>query len=151
MIRPIQVGDILTLLALGKEMHSEGHFKNTDYDEAKVIDLFMSIIKSDSRCCFVALHDGVIIGFFMGYLDTYYFGNTLTSYDLLIYVDKNHRGGSTGVKLLQSYIKWAQDHGVSESNIRLGDSAEIDSQAVGRLFKHMGFREHGKLYILDRG
>lgn len=148
MIRPIKTSDILELLALGKKMHSEGHFKHTEYDEEKVINLFMGIIANDSQCCFVAVNSGETVGFFMGYIDTYYFGNTLTSYDLLIYVDENHRGSSTGVKLLQCYIKWALDHGVTRHNIRLGDSAEIDSEAVGRLFKHMGFREHGKLYVL---
>ena len=116
--------------------------------EEKVINLFMGIIANDLQCCFVAVNAGETVGFFMGYIDTYYFGNTLTSYDLLIYVDEKHRGSSTGVKLLQYYINWARERGVTDNNIRLGDSAEIDSEAVGRLFKHMGFREHGKLYVL---
>ena len=148
MIRPIQTSDIMELLELGRKMHRIGHFKHTEYDDEKVINLFMGIIANDSQCCFVAVNAGETIGFFMGFLDTYYFGNTKTSYDLLIYVDEKHRGGSTGVKLLQCYIKWARDHGVTDNNIRLGDSAEIDSEAVGRLYKHMGFREHGKLYVL---
>ena len=148
MIRPIQTSDIMQLLALGKKMHSEGHFKHTEYNKQNVIRLFMGIKDDDSKCCFVAVKAGETIGFFMGFLDTYYFGNTKTSYDLLIYVDEKHRGSSTGVKLLQCYINWARKHGVTDNNIRLGDSAEIDSEAVGRLYKHMGFREHGKLYVL---
>ena len=149
MIRQIEHRDISTLLALGKEMHQEGHFKHTDYDLTKVTHLFTSIIEDDDKCCFIVEKDGKIIGFFMGYITEYYFGKDLTSYDLLLYVDQKHRGGRTGIKLLQCYIKWAKSWGVKD--IRLGDSAEIDSEAVGRLFKFMGFREHGKLYILDKG
>ena len=149
MIRQIEHKDISTLLALGYEMHQEGHFKHTDYDLTKVTHLFTSIIEDDDKCCFIYERGGKIVGFFMGYIAEYYFGKDLSSYDLLIYVDKNARGGSAGIKLLQCYIKWAKSWGVKD--IRLGDSAEIDSEAVGRLYKHMGFREHGKLYILDKG
>lgn len=148
MIRNIKYEDISALLDIGYKMHQEGHFKNTDYNLDKVTQLFITIINDDDKCCFVAEREGVIIGFFMGLACEHYFGHTLTSYDLLIYVDKDYRGGSTGVKLLTKYKEWALSLGIEQEQIRLGNSAEIDSVAVDRLFKFMGFREHGKLYVL---
>lgn len=148
MIRDIEYRDIETLIDLGEKMHNEGHFKNTEYNRDKLRELAYSLINDADKCCFVAERNNVIIGFFMGGAYFHYFGNTMTCCDFLTYVDKDYRGGSTGAKLIAKYIKWALDLGIDRNQIRLGDSAEIDSQAVDRLFKFMGFREHGRLYVL---
>jgi len=113
MIRNMAVKDILKLLELGREMWRAGHFKDMDYDDEKVINLFMGILANENRCAFVVEKGEEIIGFFLGYIDTYYFGKDLTSYDLLLYVDQKHRGGRTGIKLLQCYIKWAKSWGLA--------------------------------------
>jgi GNAT superfamily N-acetyltransferase len=148
MIRDMEHKDISTLLEMGEKMHQEGHFKNTNYNKTKVTELFLNIINTDDKCCFVSEVNGVIIGFFMGYVYEYYFGDTISTKDLLLYVAKEHRGSSTGIKLVHAYIKWAESIGVDRQHIRLADSAEIDSKSVQRLFKHLGFREHGSLYVL---
>ena len=148
MIRPLEPNDILKLVSLGKEMHQAGHFKDTEYCEKKVINLLMSVLDNDYQCCCVSVVNGEIIGMFIGFITTYYFGNTLTSNDYLLFVSEKHRGGSSGIKMLHYYIKWAESAGVTRRNIRLGNSAEIATDAVDRLYKHVGFRSHGTLYVL---
>lgn len=62
--------------------------------------------------------------------------------DLLMYVDKDNRGGMTAARFVKMYESWAKDVGVKY--VRLGNSTGIgDIEKVSKFYERMGFKRVG--------
>ena len=145
MIRNMAFADIPVLIALGAEMHEESVYRNLDFDPLKLWHLGDQIMANpDTHCAFVYEKDGEIIGFVAGYAMPHFFGNDLTSGDFAVYVDRRHRNGMVGVKLIKKYIQWCDTMGVKEP--MLGVSAGITPERTGKLYERLGFTRKYLIY-----
>lgn len=146
MIREMAEEDIPLMIELGASMHLESEYAPFEYSRVKCQALGNEIISNDAFCGFVSESNGVINGMFIGASWGHYFSDAVLSSDLLLYVDKESRGGLTGLRLIKRYIQWAKDRKVDD--IRLGETAGIDREAVNRLYTKLGFTNCGTIYKL---
>ncbi len=138
MIRPMSPADVAQCIAFGKEMHDESYFKDMDFSEEKLQQLWHLItLKPDAFCAFVAEKEERIIGLFIGVCQEHWFGNDKVSCDLALFVTKEERGGTAAVRLIKAYEQWARDVGAAE--IHIGTSTNVNSERITKLFEKMGF------------
>jgi GNAT superfamily N-acetyltransferase len=148
MIREMTEQDIPRMIELGARMHLESEYKDFNYSTQKTYKLGHTIIDSNDMCGFVSEVDGEIKGMFIGAKWEHYFSDATISGDLLLYVDPDHRGGMTGIRLIKAYLSWAKGLGVDD--IRLGETAGIDREAIAKLYAKLGFINYGTIYKLNR-
>lgn len=145
MIRDMTALDIPEMIGLGAEMHQESRYRNLDFNPARLIALGDAILANPKMyCAKVAEIDGLIVGMAIGYAVPHFFGDDLTSGDLAVYVDKAHRNGMIGVRLIKALDQWATDRGVREPV--LGVSAGINPERVGALYERLGYTEKYMIY-----
>lgn len=148
MIRQMTKDDVSELVLLGAQMHEESYYRQDEYCPIKCAELGFQIVNSNGLLGLVAEENGEIIGFFLGIVQEQYFSKCLMSSDLLLYVKPQHRKGMAGYRLIKTYIQWAETFGVPRRNIALGQTANIDSIAVDRLYQKIGFFPVGTIYKL---
>ncbi len=144
MIREMVASDIPVMTELGARMHLESSYRDFNYSAEKCFKLGHAIVNSNEYCGFVSEVDGEIQGMFIGVMFEHYFSDATLSTDLLLYVSPDKRGGMTAVRLIKRYIEWAKSLGVDD--IRLGETAGIDSDTVNKLYTRLGFAICGSIY-----
>ena len=106
----IRVGDrddIPSMIKLGKRLHEESpRFMGMDYSEDKLFDL--GKVVAEQGGLFIAEHEGKIVGMLVGLVSEHFFGHDLMASDLTFYIDKEHRGGTLGVRLMRQFEAWAK-------------------------------------------
>lgn len=147
MIRDMEAVDIPLMIELGARMHLESEYKGFNYNPDKCYELGQQLIESEKMCGFVAEKDGHIIGMFLGCYWEHYFSDATISGDLLLYVDPDHRGSITGIRLIKAYLAWAKSKMIDD--VRLGQTAGIDPETIDKLYKKLGFVNHGTIYKLN--
>lgn len=85
----------------------------------------------------LSLIDGVVVGCFAGYVAAPYFSSDLVGYDLGWYVDRERRGGTSGVRLLLDFEAWAKEQGAK--TVILAQSTGIAAQGTARLYSRCGY------------
>lgn len=148
MIREMTKDDVSDLVLLGSQMHEESYYRQDEYSPTKCAELGFQIVNSPGLLGLIAEVEGEIAGFFLGVIQEQYFSKCLMSSDLLLYVKPEHRKSLIGYRLIKGYIAWAEHFGVPKRNIALGQTANIDSVAVDRLYQKIGFVPMGTIYKL---
>ncbi|MAK37096.1 MAG: GNAT family N-acetyltransferase [Flavobacteriaceae bacterium] len=147
----IRVGDrddIPSMIKLGKQLHEESpRFMGMDYSEDKLFDL--GKVVAEQGGLFIAEHEGKIVGMLVGLVSEHFFGHDLMASDLTFYIDKEHRGGTLGVRLMRQFEAWAKCMGARV--ISLGISTEIDAKRTGELYLRMGYRVTGEMFVKETG
>lgn len=124
-------------IVLAHKMHQESSFKNRSFNDDKVRDLL------NSPDVFLALYkkEGVFIGFILAAVYESFFGDDLSAYDLALFVDPEHRGSFTVVRLIKTYERWAKYKKVTE--MYLSQFTGIDIEKTSKLFSKLGFTQLG--------
>jgi len=144
-IRPGRYDDIEKLIEMGERMHKESAYAFLPFDRDKVRRLMISYINDhETQCGLVAEEGGVVVGMFAGYLSDYFFCDEKVACDIILYVDREHRGSSAAVRLVRGFCNWARERGARE--ICLGVSTEINPRTTGRFYEKMGLSYSGSLY-----
>ena len=126
-------------MAIGRRMHQESRFKNFKFDETQIEKLLNS-----GRCCvLLSIIDQQVVGFFVGVVTPQWFGPDLSGCDLGMYIDPEHRGGTTAMRFMKKFEEYCQQKGCV--TIALGSSAEISTDAARRLYTGLGYKECGFL------
>lgn len=147
-IRQGDTDDIPAMVALGREMHKESpRFKGMDYSDEKLMSLGHSI--ADQGGMFIAEYDGKIIGMMVGFVSEHFFGHDLMANDLAFYVDKEHRGGTIGFRLLRKFEAWAKLNGAKV--VTLGISTGIEAKRTGELYRRMDYIYNGEMFYKMTG
>jgi GNAT superfamily N-acetyltransferase len=82
------------------------------------------------------------IGIIMGYLYEHPLFEAKIADDFLLYVNKEHRGGFTGVKLIKIYKDWASHQDINY--IFISQSTGVGNvEKVALLYEKMGFQTMG--------
>lgn len=142
MIRDAILDDIPKLLEMGVLMHSEGRFKRFNFDLDK-LEVVLDHLIEDKRGIALVCDDDGITGLFIGVVVEHYFGRDLSSMDLALYVDKEHRKGKTAMLLIEEYKKQAIEKGAVD--VGIGNSMG----EVGDLYLKAGFTLVGGNYRME--
>ena len=146
MIRPATTDDIDQMIELGEVMWAESRYSKMNLDLAKGRHVLTALLAFARGIVFVKELAGRIIGMFWGMVEEHFFGTSLRSFDLILYVHPDHRTGRTGLALLKAYIAKAKELGAVD--IMIGNTTDIDADKVGRLYEAVGFKRVGGLYAL---
>lgn len=148
MIRKMNKNDIPTILEMGKLMHDTTSYKDTDWCPLKVAELCINLINQPHLQAWIAESNDKPVGMFFGIIHEHYFGSTLKSNDLLLYVHPNHRGGSHAYRLINAYVDWAKANGVQHNQIGIGITTEVGEENIDKFYTRMGFERTGRIYKL---
>lgn len=145
MIRPMVTGDLNKVVALAKEMHQEGNYKDIPFHTEQ----FVSTISGCMRNGFawVGEKDGKVVAGFLADISEYIFSKEKITCDYGIFTSKEYRKTRLALQLIKKYIEWAKSQGVRE--ISIGVSNGHESDGLGKfLEKRLGFKQTGKAYKL---
>lgn len=141
-IREATLHDDQDLLRLGKLMHAESpRFSQFSFDDAKTLALIHNLIQMQRGIVIVAEHNGKIVGMMGGAVIEHFFSKDLFVCDFVVYIDKDHRGGSAVVKMIKKFESKAIDLGAKE--VSLGISTELFTERTKALYEKLGYKCSG--------
>lgn len=141
-IRRATLDDKQALLELGRKMRAESpRFSKLDYSDAKAEQLFMVLLSNPNGVVLLAENDSEIIGMMAGFASEHFFSQQLFATDFVLFIEPDHRGGSSAMRLIKEFEKWARDLGVVE--IVLGISTEVHAGRTADLYARLGFDQSG--------
>lgn len=140
--------DIDALIVLARQMHGESRLKEHQLGEARVRKSFMAMYKDPiNNCVLVAESEsGGIIGVLAGSLSVYLFADVRVAQDKWFYVLPSYIGGSTALKLMVTFRRWAMSRQAQE--ICINSSADLDQVRFSRFMNHLGFTVTGSNFVL---
>lgn len=147
-VRPVHQDEVEYMVSMGKRLHAESLFSHMDYDEGPLVEYVRKAMQMPFYFfwCIVDQEQEVPIGMLFASLQKTYFGVDMVANDLILMVEKEHRGtcGTALGALINEYKQWAFKMGAKR--VYLGTSTGIDPEATERLFQHSGFHKIGALY-----
>lgn len=152
LVREARMDELYHLVEMGDRMHKESStFRHMNYDYNKVAQLGATAMQDDSELFLRVIarkENDVAVGMFLARIDTSYFGTDRIASDLLIMVEKEHRGHCyyQMQEIAREYKSWARER--DAKIIWLATSTGIETDKVSMLFSSLGFPPVGKLHAL---
>jgi GNAT superfamily N-acetyltransferase len=143
MVRRFVKEDFPKIFEIGREMHQESSFRDLSYSFQRVASLVARCITDDSFLGLIDEDKDGTVGIFIGHIVPFFFSDELISDDMVLYVKKEKRGGSTAFKFIREYEKWAKERGASQ--IQIGTSTGIDEDRTVKFFERLGYKKSGVL------
>ncbi|MCL2899781.1 GNAT family N-acetyltransferase [Brenneria tiliae] len=147
MIRHATGDDIPALVLLGMRMHQESRYRNFLFSSEKCQALAQQLIATDFGIVLVAEKDGQITGWMAGGIAEQWFSHDRMAFEYGVFIDAEHRGGSTGYRLVKEFIGWAKQHDISIIN--MGITTGINAERTGDLYHRLGLQRTGLLYSME--
>ncbi len=144
-IRRLTDQDIHTCVKLGRFMHKESCYRDTEYSEVKCMRLGLEAISDDNVLWLVA-EEHNIIGMLGAQVYQPDFSEDMIAMDKLVYVKPEHRGSTVFSRLIKEYLNWAIEK--EAKLVFLATSTGVDSEKVERLYNRLGLKKMGALYQL---
>lgn len=138
---PDDVPRIMEILAM---MHAESRYSVWPIDPPKLEQLVRYLIDHEDGCCLVAQYEGVIVGFFMGFVSEFFFSRERLATEFLLYVIPQKRGSWAAIRLAHRFIEWAKATDAVE--IQAGVSAGIANPDAERFYSSLGFASLGRSF-----
>ncbi len=140
MIRPATVEDVGLMTEHGEDFYYEAELGKCglEWCGASFVDFCKVLIKISNGTILVAEEKGEIIGGVAGMIAPWFFNqNQLVLQELWWWVGKEHRGGTTAVRLMKTLLKWGEIQGakvavLAHMDIENGDRLE-------KIYTKMGF------------
>jgi len=141
MIRIASYLDIPPLLMLLSDMHEESpvDFGNINWEKT-MRNVLTSI---ESGACFIAEHDGEVVGSVGGHFGSEWFTDRKTLGDLWFYVRPDNRATKAGHNLLTAFKQLGNETGVP---VRMGHVFGEDVDRKDAFFERHGFKRIGTSY-----
>lgn len=140
MLRPATPDDIPTLVELGRVMHDESPvFRALSFSEDKLARTILHAI--DNGFAVVAEQGGQIVGGMLGIAVEHWASTDVVACDLALFVAPEHRGGSTGARLLRRYAEWAESIGAAIT--QFGIVTGVEPERTEELCRCLGWRRTG--------
>jgi len=145
-LRPAEVTDVDTMIALGRRMHAESpRFSLMNFDSDKVRALMVNAIADDRYFLMIAENDERdLIGGFVGFMAQHWFSTDQTAHDIALFVDPDRRGSIVAARLVKSFIDWARGRGAKQIN--LGISTGVMVEKTAQLYRSLGLKQYGYLF-----
>jgi GNAT superfamily N-acetyltransferase len=139
--------DLDSMLHLARAMHQESPvYKVLPLDSVKLLNLAETAISFPDLATILITtdDDGLITGMLGAISTTEFFGPSVSTCDLFLYVKKEYRGSRAAIKLVRAYQKWAESLGATR--IHLGVTTGMLIKETGGLYEALGFKQSGILY-----
>ena len=148
MIRPMQTGDINSVIRLAKEMHGEGAYKDISFDDEQFIATVAQCMKGGFA--WVGEVEGEVVSGFLANITPYIFSKEKIACDYGVFTNKEHRKTRLAFRMLEEYIKWAKKENAREIMIGASEGFEHTyAERLGKfLQKRLGFQAAGHWYKL---
>lgn len=154
LIRPIQPADIPAIIHLGGLMHEESDMRVLDLSPSKIADTCYEIIASQHNepgttpmFGVVAIQKNSVIGMMGGYVASPCYSDDVVAWDILTYVHPAFRGSMAFIGMAKAYAKWART--TAAKLIFLSTSSGINPEKTVDIFKRLGFKPQGGVFLLE--
>lgn len=138
-IRPATHDDLDAMVAMGERFFAFSRFADFavfDRDVARAS--IANLTALDGGIALVAVVGGEIVGGIIGVLAPLWFApSQLSATEFAWWVSEEHRGGTTGIKLLRAFEQWAKDKGAAM--VSMSDLVIEGATPAGRLFEKLGY------------
>ena len=134
--------DSLEVTHIWRMFQRESSQSFADFDWDKAHAQVVSWIDSDDWEIFLAKEGLQVRGVLVGAVSRYPYSTTLGAGDYIWYIDPEHRGGMTGVRLMRMMEKWAKGRGAVV--METGATSGIENRAAG-LMERLGYSPVGML------
>lgn len=139
-IRPATYDDLDTLLDIGAAMHCESpRFARLEFSNAKVLQLFITLIDSGDGLLLVAERDDAVVGAVAAMVGQHWFSDDIVANEYGVFILPQHRGGMAAARLVRGYIEWAKAKGAKM--IQLGISTGVHADETAALYQAMGLKQ----------
>lgn len=142
---------VVFLMGLAKEFHSESRFSHIPFSEEKFLRTYVTALsRPDNEASFYVCLDGAAVGVIGVTVGDYFLGNggrMATTY--VVYVSANVRksllGGKIGIKLMRLAADWSVANGANELHVLA--TSGIEPKHSDRFLRKLGFRPYGGNYV----
>src|SRR3546814_949319 len=136
--------DLAGAVALAKSRHEASRLGGLPWNAPKSAALFSSAVSADDRLLLIAVHDGEIVGSFLGMLVVHYFADGLVATDLDLSVAAIPRRRTLATRLLLGYVAWAK--ALDVAIVQCGNTTIADRDEFSMSFAIAGFRPVGNVF-----
>lgn len=137
-IRDATLNDAPDLLRMGELMHHESpRFNKFTFDLDKTRKLIEFLVTNSNGIVIVAERDGKLIGMLGGMVSEHFFSRDTYACDFVVFIDPEHRGGSTVIRMIKLFEQRAKDLGAKE--VSLGISTEVNTERTANLYEKLGY------------
>jgi GNAT superfamily N-acetyltransferase len=138
MTRAATIEDVPALTELGRAFFLEcPNWRSMRFNAERFAQAMVGLIESERGFVQIAESHGAIIGAFIALADEHWCCDDILVHELALYVDRAHRGGMTGARLIRDLIEWKERIGAK--GIKVAASTGIDNEGVARLYEIHGF------------
>lgn len=144
MIREATADDAFDVLMLAHQFGKEAPacFK---FNKQKVEAFFEHVLIDPTMVWFVSEDKDGLSGFIIGAVPDHPFNSVRVAVELGWFVTKEKRRGVTGIRLLQTFERWAKEQSAAWTSI--SDVADI--QDLGRLYTRQGYKLTERAYTKE--
>lgn len=136
------MADVDNMISLGAEMHRESMYADRPYMPAKLASYGRQFLSEPTKGVgILAEEDGVCHGIMAGWALQNFYNDELCARDMILYVRKEKRGGTTAMRMVKEFERWAKEVGAKE--ITIGISAAIDNDKATRFYNALGYSHRG--------
>ena len=136
------MADVEHMIELGAEMHRESVWAPRPYIPAKLAAYGKHFLSDPTAGVgILAEEDGKCHGIMAGWALRNFFNDEVCAREMIIYVRKEKRGGTTAMRMVREFERWAEEVGAKE--ISVGVSAQIDDDKAIKFYKALGYSHRG--------
>lgn len=128
------------------QMHQSTSYCTTDFCLETTIASASTFIDNDEICLFVLDIGGKVEGMMIAFIAPTWWGPSLSSSDVLLYISPVYRKQNYASALVNKYVEWAKENGVQDDQIKLGITTEINVDKTASLYKSLGFEGNGLIF-----
>ena len=146
-IKEVDWQDALDTAWFLEKYHKEVGWDHFTINYDKTYNQVISSITNEDEQVLVAKEGDQIIGVAWSLCMKPFFSDDLMIENLLVYVDKDKRGGMAGPRLMRHIKKWGKARGAKA--VKIGTISEINTARTKGLFRKMGYREVGSHFMTE--
>lgn len=134
--------DVENMVALGAQMHKETRYARVPYVPAKLLAYGQQFLDDPSTGVYIlAENEGRILGMMCGFSLRSFFNDEIVARDMIIYVRPECRVGTTAMRLVREFERWAKENKATE--ITIGITADIDDAKAIKFYETLGYARRG--------
>ena len=147
MIREATYDDLPALIELGRAMHAESpNWSPWRFDAERLRVTLAGLVDAPHGCLLVAESADGLTGGMVAVAARHWCCDVLQATDLALFVDPEHRGGTTAARLVRAYLAWCASRGAVPM---AGVSTGVNAERTQALFQALGARPLGTTWIWE--
>lgn len=149
MIKKATLQDLDKVFKISKRLylHSTNHIRVYKWDDDTALCTLREFITGKHSTILIDENDGDLRGFIMAQLTTPYAGTNVIANDIAFFVIPEFQGGTTALRLIKAYEKWARRAGAT--HIELGVSSGVDTERTLSMYSYLGYAPSSVTYIKE--